>query len=336
MADQQAAEQLARKVQELALSTEVLAEEQGLIRISEHPECDIVVAAIVGAAGLIPAIAAAKAGKRICLANKESLVMAGQLFMQAVEEGGAILIPVDSEHNALFQAMPPHYRTGTFPEGVERLILTASGGPFREYPFDLLAEVTPAQAVAHPNWSMGPKVSVDSATMMNKGLEVIEAHWLFNMPCSQIEVLIHPQSIVHSLVEYTDGSQLAQLGLPDMRTPIACALSWPERIHSGVSKLNLAEQGHLTFIRPDNQRFPCLKLAFEALREGGAAPTILNAANEVAVSAFLESKIAYLSIPKLIDRALTALSFSSPIDSVEVLLNIDHQTREFLKAEYSL
>jgi 1-deoxy-D-xylulose-5-phosphate reductoisomerase len=284
----------------------------------------------VGAAGLIPTMAAARAGKRILLANKEALVMAGQLFMQAVEEGGATLIPVDSEHNALFQAMPPGYRTGARPEGVERLILTASGGPFREATLDQLFQVTPAQAIAHPNWSMGPKVSVDSATMMNKGLEVIEAHWLFHMPCSQIEVLIHPQSIVHSLVEYADGSQLAQLGVPDMRTPIACALSWPERISSGVAKLDLAKLGQLTFATPNDQIFPCLRLAFNAIEQGGAAPAILNAANEVAVAAFLQGRIPYIAIPKLIEQALTTLPASAFLSTLSSVLDIDRETREYL------
>lgn len=330
LANVQAAEQLAQKVREEGLATEVLVGEEGLVSVSQHPDCHTVVAAIVGAAGLLPAIAAARAGKRICLANKEALVMAGQLFMQAVEEGGATLIPVDSEHNALFQAMPPDYRTGQTPLGVERLILTASGGPFRELPLDQFHQVTPAQAIAHPNWSMGPKVSVDSASMMNKGLEVIEAHWLFKMPCSRIEVLIHPQSIVHSLVEYADGSQLAQLGVPDMRTPIACSLSWPERISSGVSKLDLAEKGLLTFVKPDYQRFPCLRLAFNAIEQGGAAPAILNAANEVAVSRFLEAKIPYLAIPKLIERALTELPAGASVGTVADLLDIDRQTRDFI------
>jgi 1-deoxy-D-xylulose-5-phosphate reductoisomerase len=255
--------------------------------------------------------------------------MGGKLLMEAVEAGGATLIPVDSEHNALFQAMPPGYRCGQRAEGVERLILTASGGPFREYPLSQLHQVSPAQAIAHPNWTMGPKVSVDSATMMNKGLELIEAHWLFNMPCSEIEVLIHPQSIIHSLVEYSDGSQLAQLGVPDMRTPIACALSWPDRISSGVARLDLAEKRQLTFEKPDLQRFPCLGLAFNAIEQGGAAPTILNAANEVAVKVFLEGKVPYLAIPKLIDRALNQMPASASIESVEALYQIDHQTREF-------
>lgn len=248
--------------------------------------------------------------------------------MRAVEEGGATLIPVDSEHNALFQAMPPGYRTGFTPSGVERLILTASGGPFRQLSLEQLHQVTPAQAIAHPNWSMGPKVSVDSATMMNKGLEVIEAFWLFKMPASRIDVVIHPQSIIHSLVEYADGSQLAQLGVPDMRTPIACALSWPQRIHSGVAKLDLAALGQLTFYPADYQRFPCLRLAFEAITQGGAAPAILNAANEVAVAAFLKGQIPFSKIPQLIEEALSNLSATASITTVNDLLTIDHQTRQ--------
>lgn len=331
LAEYRAAEQLEAKIREWGLSTTVLAGEEGLVRVSSHPECDTVVAAVVGAAGLIPTLAAARAGKRICLANKEALVMGGQLLMQAIETAGATIIPVDSEHNALFQAMPPGYRTGFTPEGVTRLILTASGGPFRELPLEQFPHITPAQAVAHPNWSMGAKVSVDSASMMNKGLELIEAHWLFQMPPSQIEVVIHPQSIVHSLVEYSDGSQLAQLGMPDMRTPIACALSWPERIDSGVSKLNLTQVGHLTFQAPDLARFPCLGLAFEAIKQGGAAPAILNAANEVAVDAFLQGSIPFIAIPLLIEQALNRLSFASSIESVEGLLDIDDQTRQFVK-----
>ncbi len=333
MTDLDSAEALSLKIRTAGLPTEVLGGEEGLVKICQDTEVQIVVAAMVGAAGLVPAIAAAKAGKRICLANKEALVMGGKLLMEAVEAGGATLIPVDSEHNALFQAMPPGYRCGQPPDGVERLILTASGGPFREIPLENLQQVSPAQAIAHPNWSMGPKVSVDSASMMNKGLELIEAHWLFNMPCSKIEVLIHPQSIIHSLVEYADGSQLAQLGVPDMRTPIACALSWPARISSGVPKLDLAEKGLLSFQKPDLQRFPCLRLAFNAIEQGGAAPTILNAANEVAVKAFLEEKIPYLAIPQLIDKALTELPASAPIDSVEALYEIDNRTRNFVRGQ---
>ncbi len=335
MADIVAAEQLLSKVKAAGFSTEVLGGEEGLVKVSEHPDVDCVVAAVVGAAGLVPTIAAARAGKRLCLANKETLVMAGQLFMQAVEEGGATLIPVDSEHSALFQSMPPGYRTGTIPQGVEKLILTASGGPFREYSVDQLKHVTPAQAIAHPNWNMGPKISVDSATMMNKGLEIIEAHWLFHMPCSKIEVLIHPQSIIHSLVEYADGSQVSQLGTPDMRTPIACALSWPERITTNVKKLDLSKIGQLTFSTPDLQLFPCLRLAFQAIELGGAAPAILNAANEVAVATFLAGKVPFLAIPKLIEDALTVLPSSASIASVPDLLIIDRLTRDHVRRQIS-
>lgn len=335
MADVVAAEQLHSKVRAAGLPTEVLGGETGLVRVSEHPEVDCVVAAVVGAAGLVPTIAAARAGKRLCLANKETLVMAGQLFMQAVEEGNATLIPVDSEHSALFQSMPPGYRTGTTPQGVEKLILTASGGPFREYSVDQLKYVTPVQAIAHPNWNMGPKISVDSATMMNKGLEIIEAHWLFHMPCSKIEVLIHPQSIIHSLVEYADGSQVSQLGMPDMRTPIACALSWPDRITTNVKKLDLSKIGQLTFSTPDLQLFPCLRLAFQAIELGGAAPAILNAANEVAVATFLQGKIPFLAIPKLIEDALTILPSSASIGSVRDLLTIDRLTRDHVRRQIS-
>ncbi len=335
MANVEAAERLQSKVRAAGLSTEVLAGEDGLVMVSEHPEVDIVVAAIVGAAGLVPTIAAARAGKRLCLANKETLVMAGQLFMHAVEEGNATLIPVDSEHSALFQSMPPGYRTGKTPVGVEKLILTASGGPFRQYSLEQLKQVTPAQAIAHPNWNMGPKISVDSATMMNKGLEIIEAHWLFHMPCSKIDVLIHPQSIIHSLVEYSDGSQVSQLGTPDMRTPIACALSWPDRITTNVKKLDLAQLGQLTFFAPDLKLFPCLQLAFQAIEMGGAAPAILNAANEVAVATFLEGKIPFLAIPKLIEDALTKMPSSSSIATVPDLLIIDRQTRDHVKRQIS-
>jgi 1-deoxy-D-xylulose-5-phosphate reductoisomerase len=328
MVEEQAAEELAALVRQVGLDTQVLAGEAGLVSIAEHADCHTVVAAVVGAAGLLPTLAAARAGKRLCLANKEALIIGGELLMRAVEEGGATLIPVDSEHNALFQAMPSGYRTGFTPPGVELLILTASGGPFRQLSVEQLHQVTPAQAIAHPNWTMGPKVSVDSATMMNKGLEVIEAFWLFKMPASRIEVVIHPQSIIHSLVEYADGSQLAQLGVPDMRTPIACALSWPERIHSGVAKLDLAALGQLTFYPPDYQRFPCLRLAFEAIAQGGAAPAILNAANEVAVAAFLKNQIPFSKIPQLIEEALNNVSATASITTVSDLLAIDSQTRQ--------
>lgn len=331
MADENSAEQLRQKINEAGLPIEVLSGEAGLVTVSEHTTTDCVVAAIVGAAGLLPTIAAARAGKRILLANKESLVMAGALFMQAVHDGGATLIPVDSEHNALFQAMPPGYVCGQTPCGVSRLILTASGGPFSALSQEKLQEVTPAQAVAHPNWSMGPKISVDSATMMNKGLEVIEAHWLFKMPPAHIEVLVHPQSIVHSLVEYLDGSQLAQLGVPDMRTPIACALSWPQRISAGVPRLDLASIGQLTFAAPDLQRFPCLSLAYQAIEQGGAASTILNAANEFAVAAFLQGKIPFTAIAATIEDALTQLPASDSCDSLEALVAMDQLTRDYCR-----
>lgn len=326
MADEQSATQLAQQLKKTGCATEVLAGESGLVSISNDPECDIVVAGIVGAAGLSPALAAAFAGKRICLANKEALVMAGALFMQAVKQGGATLIPVDSEHNALWQAMPPGYQAGDIPDGVCRLILTASGGPFRDTPLSEMANITPAQAIKHPNWSMGPKISVDSATMMNKGLEVVEAHWLFSMPTEKISVVIHPESIVHSLVAYHDGSQVAQLGLPDMRTPIACALSWPERITSGVPLLDLTQIGSLHFRLPEPERFPCLAIAMDAINAGGAATAVLNAANEIAVAAFLAEKIRYAQIPEVLDKVLTAMGTQSA-NSIESLCQIDAQAR---------
>lgn len=276
--------------------TEVLYGIEALEHISAAPEVDSVMAAIVGAAGLRPALAAARAGKRILLANKETLVMAGAFFMDAVRAGGATLLPIDSEHNAIFQSMPDAYDGDLNSHGVRRILLTASGGPFRTRAVASLAAVTPEEAVAHPNWVMGKKISVDSATMMNKGLEVIEAHWLFNAAPDKIEVVIHPQSIVHSMVEYDDGSVIAQLSNPDMRTPIAHALAFPERVECGVPWLELAKIGTLTFENPDPERFPCLGLAFDALRAGGAATAILNAANEVAVAAFLEHRLPYLGI----------------------------------------
>jgi 1-deoxy-D-xylulose-5-phosphate reductoisomerase len=262
-----------------------------------------VVAGIVGAAGLAANLAAARAGKRILLANKEALVMTGPLFMAAVREHGATLLPIDSEHNAVFQVLPE----GRLVRGVRKVWLTCSGGPFRDLPDLDLAGVTPDQACKHPNWSMGRKISVDSATLMNKGLEVIEAHWLFGAPAEDIEVVIHPQSIVHSMVEYDDGSILAQLGNPDMRTPIAHALAWPERIEAGVAPLDLVAMPPLTFRTPDRARFPCLGLAYEALRQGGTAPAVLNAANEVAVAAFLSGRVAFTAIPRIIEAVLAQL-----------------------------
>ena len=296
-----------------------------LEEVASHPDCDSVMAAIVGAAGLAAAIAAARSGKRVLLANKEALVMAGAVFMSAVRESGALLLPVDSEHNAVFQCMA---QQGS-PRGsssVRRVLLTASGGPFRTAPLERLDRVTPDEACAHPNWTMGRKISVDSATMMNKGLEVIEARWLFNAQPHQIEVLIHPESIVHSLVEYSDGSVIAQLGNPDMRTPIAHALGFPERIAAGVDFLDLARVGALHFTAPDSARFPCLRLAYEALQAGGAAPAILNAANEVAVARFLSGEIGYMDIPQLL-QAVLELCEGGPVENLDDVLAADRAAR---------
>jgi 1-deoxy-D-xylulose-5-phosphate reductoisomerase len=290
-------------------------------------------AAIVGAAGLVPALAAAKAGKRVLLANKEALVMSGKLFMQAMKDGGGELLPIDSEHNAIFQCLPneftklPHSNLG-----VEELWLTASGGPFRNTPLEQLSGITPEQACAHPNWVMGRKISVDSATMMNKGLEVIEAFWLFGLPLEKIKVLIHPQSVVHSMVRYRDGSVLAQLGQPDMRTPIAYGLAWPDRIDAGVAPLNLTELADLNFSEPELARFPCLSLAFAAAKAGGTAPAVLNAANEVAVAAFLDKGLPYLQIAQVVEQALNQLPVTN-VESLEGVLNVDAQARK-LAHEY--
>ena len=288
--DQARAERLASLLSGQAV--QILTGVAGLEQVASDDEVHAVMCAIVGAAGLAPALAAARTGKRILLANKETLVMAGHLFMEAVAEGGATLLPIDSEHNAIFQSLPVNYDGEPGRAGVRRILLTASGGPFRNRPLAELATVTPDEACAHPNWVMGRKISVDSATMMNKGLEVIEARWLFNADPGQIEVVIHPQSVIHSMVDYLDGSVIAELGNPDMRTPIAHALAWPERIASGVSPLELMGR-NLTFEQPDLQRFPCLALAFEALNEGGMFATALNAANEVAVAAFLDRQIRF-------------------------------------------
>jgi 1-deoxy-D-xylulose-5-phosphate reductoisomerase len=297
-----------------------------LEEVSALPEVDSVMAAIVGAAGLRPALAAARAGKRVLLANKETLVMAGHFFMEAVKAGGATLLPIDSEHNAVFQSMPDAYDGNLAAHGVRRVLLTASGGPFRSRAVETLAAVTPEEAVAHPNWVMGKKISVDSATMMNKGLEVIEAHWLFNARPEQIDVVIHPQSIIHSMVEYMDGSVLAQLSNPDMRTPIAHALAFPERVECGVPWLDLAKIGTLTFDAPDYQRFPCLKLAYQALDAAGAAPAILNAANEEAVAAFLDHRIPYLAIAGTLSEVLGRMA-GRGAGSIEELEAIDVEAR---------
>lgn len=285
----------------------VLEGEAGLLEVVTLPEAQQVLTGVVGAAGLRPALAALCAGKRVLLANKEPLIMAGALFMRALHEHGGALLPVDSEHNAVFQCLPPGYRCGVAPPGVVRVVLTASGGPFRNTPLAELSKITPAQAVKHPNWTMGPKISVDSATMMNKGLEVIEAVWLFGLQPQQIQVVVHPQSVVHALVEYADGSLLAQLGAPDMRTPIAQALAWPERIASGVAALDLLALANLEFQPLESARYPCFDLATAALSTGGVAPAVLSAANEVAVAAFLGGQLEYRGIPLLIGAALNDL-----------------------------
>lgn len=312
---EQAASQLQAGLRAAGLNTEVLVGEEGLCQIASAPEVDAVMAAIVGAAGLRPTLAAVNAGKKILLANKEALVMTGDLFMQAVRRSGSVLLPIDSEHNAIFQCLPQDFARGLGNVGVRRILLTASGGPFRETPLAELEHVTPDQACAHPNWSMGRKISVDSASMMNKGLELIEACWLFDARPDQVEVVIHPQSVIHSLVDYVDGSVLAQLGNPDMRTPIANALAWPERIDSGVAPLDLFAVARLDFQRPDEQRFPCLRLAREAAMAGNSAPAMLNAANEVAVAAFLDGRIRYPQIARIIEDVLN----SEPVVAVDEL-----------------
>jgi len=307
--------------------TEVLAGAQALEYVSAMPEVDTVMAAIVGAAGLPPTLAAVRAGKRVLLANKEALVMAGSLFIGEVRRCRATLLPIDSEHNAVFQSLPDRFVGNLDGMGVSRILLTASGGPFRVTPMEQLASVTPDQACAHPNWSMGRKISVDSATMMNKGLEVIEARWLFEVEPSQIEVVIHPQSIIHSLVQYLDGSVLAELGNPDMRTPIAHALAHPERIDAGVPPLDLFTVARLDFERPDMQRFPCLALAYQALAAGGNAPAVLNAANEVAVEAFLAGQLPFLSIAETIAATLDAVP-RSDIASLDDVYAADRAGRQ--------
>ncbi|QWD61290.1 1-deoxy-D-xylulose-5-phosphate reductoisomerase [Polynucleobacter sp. MWH-UH25E] len=321
------------------ISTQVMHGPGSLVTAVTDSNCDTVMAAIVGAAGLVPALAAAKAGKRVLLANKEALVMSGNLFMQAISAGGGALLPIDSEHNAIFQCLPNNFTQDSSLQnaylGVEELWLTASGGPFRNTPLDQLASITPEQACAHPNWVMGRKISVDSATMMNKGLEVIEAFWLFGLPLEKIKVLIHPQSVVHSMVRYRDGSVLAQLGQPDMRTPIAYGLAWPDRIAAGVAPLSLTQMANLTFSEPDLARFPCLSLAFAAAQSGGTAPAVLNAANEIAVAAFLDEGLPYLKIPVVVEKALNAIATSNA-DSLDVILQVDAQARavarDFIRA----
>ncbi len=327
MADEDAAQRLYQRLRPQAPEVEVLGGGAALARVAALDAVDCVMAGIVGAAGLLPTLEAARAGKRLLLANKEALVMSGDLFMQRVREGGAELLPVDSEHNAVFQCMPGGFLPGAGrPDGVTRILLTASGGPFLSTPLDDLSSITPDQACAHPNWNMGRKISVDSATMMNKGLEVIEACWLFSVPGSMVEVVIHPQSVIHSMVQYRDGSVLAQLGNPDMRTPIAHALAWPERIQAGVDALDMLKVGHLDFEPPDCERFPCLRLAREAWQAGGTASTLLNAANEVAVHAFLEGRVAFDAIPDIIEATLSRTAIGEA-DSLDVILAADAAAR---------
>ena len=324
--DQESAIQLRQRVSAAGLTTEVLSGVAALEQVVVLPEVDAVMAAIVGAAGLQPTLAAAKAGKKILLANKEILVMAGNVFMDTVRTSGSVLLPIDSEHNAIFQALPRGYDGDMVGNGVRRILLTASGGPFRNTPLSELGNVTPEQACAHPNWVMGRKISVDSASMMNKGLEVIEAHWLFNVSAEDIQVVVHPQSVIHSLVEYVDGSVLAQLGNPDMRTPIAYGLAYPERIEAGVAPLDLFKVATMNFVAPDFERFPCLNLAYQALRAAGTAPAVLNAANEVAVEAFLDKQISFLSIPRVIEAVLNTLPVSM-VNCLDDVLGADAEAR---------
>ncbi|EXH34708.1 MULTISPECIES: 1-deoxy-D-xylulose-5-phosphate reductoisomerase [Acinetobacter calcoaceticus/baumannii complex] len=327
-----------QKVDELAAlfvkselqNIEILTDQEGLVSIASHPDVDVVMAAIVGAAGLLPTLAAVKAGKRVLLANKEALVMSGEIMMQAALDHQALLLPVDSEHNAIFQSLPHNYleaeRNGQPQQGVSRILLTASGGPFLNHSLEQLEKVTPAQACKHPNWSMGQKISVDSATLMNKGLELIEACHLFSISEHFVTVVVHPQSIIHSMVQYVDGSTLAQMGNPDMCTPIAHALAWPERLQTNVPALDLFEYSQLNFQAPDIQKFPALDLARQAMRSGGLAPTILNAANEVAVAAFLNQQIGFTNIPQVVEHTLQKLE-NSVADNIESILNKDEVAR---------
>lgn len=328
VADADGATQLSKLLQDKQISTQVLFGPEALVSAVTQSGCDTVMAAIVGAAGLVPTLAAAQAGKRVLLANKEALVMSGNLFMQAMKAGGGELLPIDSEHNAIFQCLPDQFtKNPSDRSGVEELWLTASGGPFRDRPLADLAGITPEQACAHPNWVMGKKISVDSATMMNKGLEVIEALWLFGLPLEKIKVLIHPQSVVHSMVRYRDGSVLAQMGQPDMRTPIAHGLAWPERIAAGVAPLDLTQLAGLSFSEPNFAQFPCLSLAFTAAKAGGTAPAVLNAANEVAVAAFLNTGLPYLKIAEVVAHCLDTLPQTSA-SSLEVILEADTRARQ--------
>ncbi|MFI3184848.1 MAG: 1-deoxy-D-xylulose-5-phosphate reductoisomerase [Methylococcaceae bacterium] len=325
--DQHKAEIFAERLKNSTIADiKVLSGAKALEQVAILDNVDSVMAAIVGAAGLLPSLAAAKAGKIILLANKEALVMSGSIFMQAVNDSGAQLLPIDSEHNAIFQCMPAGYKTGMQAKQARRILLTASGGPFRETPVDQLVHVTPDQAVAHPNWDMGRKISVDSATMMNKGLEMIEACILFDMTPDQIQVVIHPQSVIHSMVDYVDGTVLAQMGNPDMRIPIAYSMAWPERFDSGVDPLNIFTVGRMDFQEPNLERFPCLRLAYEAIAAGGIMPTILNAANEIAVEAFLNETVKFTDIPLIIERCMQQFE-ATVADTLDIILDADQQAR---------
>ena len=326
IADASLENELFSALRELGCRTSIMTGEDGLVEAAGLPGVDIVMASIVGAAGLKPTLRAAETGKKVLLANKESLVIAGELFVGVASRNEARVLPVDSEHNAIFQALPAGFEKGQEKVGVDRIILTASGGPFLNMPAEELARVTPAQACKHPNWDMGRKISVDSATLMNKGLEVIEARWLFDASPEQLEVLIHPQSIVHSMVAYRDGSVLAQLGTPDMRTPIAHTLAWPERIESGANRLNLAQVCDLSFSIPDFERFPCLGLAFQAMRTGENAPVVLNASNEVAVQSFLDERMGFDHIPVLVDRVMQSVE-TCAIRAIDDVLDQDKLAR---------
>jgi 1-deoxy-D-xylulose-5-phosphate reductoisomerase len=329
--NEEKAKEFQHKISQSAMSgIKVLSGTKALEEVATLNEVDSVMAAIVGAAGLLPSLAAAKAGKTVLLANKEALVMSGDIFMDAVSTAGAHLLPIDSEHNAIFQCMPADYKTGTDGKQVRRILLTASGGPFREMPIEKMADVTPEQAVAHPNWDMGKKISVDSATMMNKGLEMIEACLLFNMQPDQIQVVIHPQSVIHSMVDYVDGTVLAQMGNPDMRIPIAHAMAWPERFDSGAKPLNIFDVRRMDFEEPNLQRFPCLRLAYKAINAGGTMPTVLNAANEIAVEAFLDRRVKFTDIPVIIERCMDAIAVAVA-DTLAVILDHDQQARTVAK-----
>lgn len=324
-----AAQELERALAKIGLEHINVLSGAGAIRdVAKSDDCDAVMSAIVGAAGLLPTLDAVQASKRVLIANKEPLVMTGNLFMREAAKSGAVILPIDSEHNAIYQCLPSDQRKG----GVRKIHLTASGGPFRGRKWSDLSGITPEEACAHPNWSMGPKISVDSATMMNKGLELIEAAALFGLPASQVDIVVHPQSIIHSMVEYVDGSFLAQLGAPDMKIPIAHSLSWPERIESGAKTLDITEIARLDFEKPDMDNLPCLRLARTAAELGGSAPAVLNASNEVAVEAFLQSRIGFTDIPKVIEAAMTAIEHVS-ISNIEDVLNIDNEAREVAKAE---